>query len=165
MAKIYMDRAENGMTAVTDERDAFVSYLLEHRPATAKELREFGVEQTLACCEPAEHQLWELIEKVADGDFEHGTKWDLTAAGLDALSEDFLDCGRDPNDDFCGITVWDKTSQEAADLVARMAHDIVRSELEEDDPGIEDDEDDEELLWAVMRMAVEKHDAKKERKE
>ena len=172
MATIYVHRAVNGMAAVTDEQKQFVEYLMEHAPGAAKRLREFGITESLGCGESADHQLDELVEKVADGYYRNGTEYDLTLYGLVALEKDFLEDDRDPENDFCGITVWDKTPQEAADLVAKMIHDTVRSHLT-DDPGIDDDEDEDEDeedvgkdfddLWEEMKDAYIEHVKRKAR--
>lgn len=172
MATIYVHRAVNGMAAVTDEQKQFVEYLMEHAPGAAKNLRRFGIMESLGCGNDNGYMLDELVEKVAEGYYRNGTEFDLTLYGLIALAKDFLEDDRDPADDLCGITVWDKTPREAADLVAKMIHDTVRCHLAEDEEDEEDDEEDEDEdgedvgkdfddLWEEMKDAYIEHVKKK----
>ena len=88
---------------ITTDRAAFEDFIMSRTDNyVVREVQKFGIEFRLAM---DGDRLAELMDRICDGYFENMAEGDLFGEGMDALGEDFLELGRDPEDDFCGITI------------------------------------------------------------
>ena len=89
----------------TADREEFLAYIKDYYQL-AQELRELGILDRIATGEEFEHQFYELLELVMDEVFLDKTKSEMLSDGLDALEKDFMEYGRDLEDDFYGVRIY-----------------------------------------------------------